>query len=61
MYILYFKELHIVKEEMLKNRTCQTYRNKQIAMCEQEQPLLDYIEKQKDRSRYFIEKQPDRT
>lgn len=60
MYILYYKELHIVKEAMTKNRTCQTYRNKQIAMCEEEKPLQDYIDKQKDKDRYFIEKQPER-
>lgn len=60
MYILYYKQLHIIKEPMTKNCTCQTYRNKQIAMCEDEKPLLDYISKQKDRERYFIEKQPDK-
>ena len=41
---------------MLKNCTCQTYRNKQIAMCEERQPLQDYIDRQKDKDRYFIEK-----
>ena len=56
MYILYYKEFHIVREPMLKNRTCQTYRNKQIAMCEERQPLQDYIDRQKDKDRYFIEK-----
>lgn len=61
MYILYYKEFHIVKEPMRKNCTCQTYRNKQIAMCEDIKPLQDYIEKQPDKKRYFIEKQPERT
>lgn len=56
MYILYYKEFHIVREPMLKNCTCQTYRNKQIAMCEERQPLQDYIDRQKDQDRYFIEK-----
>ena len=56
MYILYYKEFHIVREPMLKNCTCQTYRNKQIAMCEETQPLQDYIDRQKDKDRYFIEK-----
>ena len=60
MYILYYKELHIVKEPMRKNCTCQTYRNKQICMCEEEEPLQDYINKQKDKNRYFIEKQPNK-
>lgn len=58
MYILYYKQLHIVKENMRQNCTCQSYRNKQIAMCDEEKPLQDYIDKQKDKSRWFIEKQP---
>lgn len=60
MYILYFKQLHIVKEPMTKNCTCQTYRGKQIAMCEDKDLLERYIEQQKDKDRYYIEKQPDR-
>ena len=56
MYILYYKQLHIVKESMTRNCTCQTYRNKQIAMCEEEKPLQDYIDSQKNKDRYFIEK-----
>lgn len=56
MYVLYYKELHIVKEPMTKNCTCQTYRNKQIAMCEERQPLEEYINQQKNKERYFIEK-----
>lgn len=58
MYILYYKELYIVKEPMRKNCTCQTYRNKQIAMCEEEKPLQDYIDRQKNKNRFFIEKRP---
>lgn len=60
MYILYRKELYISPEPMTKNRTCQSWRGKQIAMCEEKTPLQDYIEQQKDRDRYYIEKQPDR-
>lgn len=60
MYILYYKELYIVREPMLKNCTCQTYRNKQLAMCEEEKPLQDYINKQKNPERYFIERQPEK-
>ena len=56
MYILYYKQLHIVKEPMRKNCCCQTYRNKQIAMCEEEKTLQDYIDSQKNKDRYFIEK-----
>ncbi len=57
---MYYKELHIVKEPMRQNCTCQTYRNKQIAMCEEEKTLQDYIDRQKDKNRYYIEKQPMR-
>lgn len=60
MYILYFKELNIVKESMLKNCTHQSWRGKQIAMCEDDKPLLDYIIKQPHPDRYYIEKQPER-
>ena len=56
MFALYYKQLHIVKEPMTKNCTCQTYRNKQIAICEDRKLLQDYIDKQHDPSRYFIEK-----
>ena len=58
MFILYYKQLHIVKEPMTKNCTCQTYRGKQIAMCKDKKPLQDYIDKQKDKDRFYIEEQP---
>lgn len=58
MYILYYKQLHIIKEPTTKNRTHQTYRGKQIAMCEDKKLLQDYVDKQKDKDRYYIEKQP---
>lgn len=58
MYILYRKELYIVKEELTKNRTCQTWRGKQIAMCEEEKPLQEWVRSQKDQDSYYIEKQP---
>ena len=56
MYALYYKELHIIKEPMTKNCTCQTYRNKQLAICEEKEPLQEYINNQKQKDRYFIEK-----
>ena len=56
MYILYYKELYIVPEQLTKYRTCQSWLNKQIAMCEEETPLIEYINKQKDPDKYFIEK-----
>ncbi len=57
MYILYYKELYIVKESLTKNRTCQTWRGKQIAMCEEEKPLQEWINNQPERYRdnYYIE------
>ena len=58
MYILYHKELYIIKEPLTKNRTHQTWRGKQVAMCEKEQPLQDYINKQKNPDDFYIEKQP---
>ena len=39
MYVLEYKQLHIVREEQTKNRTCQSYRWKQAAICESREPL----------------------
>lgn len=61
MFILYFKELYIVKEPLTKNRIHQTWRGKQIAMCEDKKPLEDYINRQTDKSRYYIEERPWQT
>lgn len=58
MYILYYKELYIVKEPLTKNRTCQTYRGKQIAMCEEKEPLENMIAKSRYPELYYIEEQP---
>lgn len=57
MFVLYYKERYIVKEPMRKNCTCQSWRGKQLAMCEEEKPLQDYINKQKHPKDYYIEKQ----
>ena len=48
MYVLEYKQLHIVKEALTKNRTCQTYRWKQAAMCE-DRDTLEKIRKEKKR------------
>ena len=56
MFALYYKELYIVKEPMRQNCTCQSWRGKQIAMCEEEKPLQDYINRQMNKDRYYIEK-----
>lgn len=59
MYILYYKELYIVKEALTKNRICQTWRGKQIAMCESIEPLQAYIDRQERKELFYIEKQPE--
>lgn len=57
MFVLYWKELHIVNEPLRKNCTCQTWRGKQVAMCEEKEPLEEYIKQQQEKyqSRYYIE------
>lgn len=42
MFFLEHAELYIIQEPMTKNRTHQTTRWKQIAMCKSEKPLLEY-------------------
>lgn len=39
MYVLEYKSLYIPHEELTKNRTFQSYRWKQYAMCEERGPL----------------------
>ena len=39
MYSLEYKQLDIVKTELTKNRTFQSYRWKQYAICEEREPL----------------------
>lgn len=56
MYALYYKEPYIVKETATKNRTCQTWRGKQLAICEEEKPLQEYIDNQERKEKYYIEK-----
>ena len=61
MFILYQKVFHILKEPQTKNRTHQTWRGEQLAACEDEQPLIDWIKKQptQEQDRYYIEPQAD--
>jgi hypothetical protein len=56
MFALYRKELYIIPEPLTKNRTCQTWRGKQIAICAEEEPLRKYISNQKRPADYYIEK-----
>lgn len=39
MYALEYKQLYIVPASQTKNRTCQSYRWKQAAICEDAAPL----------------------
>ncbi len=56
MFFLCRKELHIVKEPLTKNRTCQTWREKQICACTVREPLEEIIERMppSQRERYYI-------
>lgn len=47
MFILERKELYIVPESLTKNRTCQSFRWKQYAMCEEREPLDEMVKKQR--------------
>lgn len=55
-YCLEQKVLYIVQEPLRKNRTHQTYRWQQIALCEEKQPLQDYIDKQDFPNNFRIDK-----
>lgn len=57
MFVLEYKELYIVPEPMTKNRTHQTYRWKQYCMSKEEEPLQDFINKQKRPKNWRIEPQ----
>lgn len=54
MYILEYKQLYIVQTELTKNRTCQSYRWKQVAICEERNPLQEIIDTQRDKTKWRI-------
>lgn len=60
MFVLEYKQLHIVKEAQRKNCTCQSYRWKQYAMCEEREHLEEILNNQKDKSGWRIEEYPNR-
>lgn len=60
MFILYHKELYIIPEALTKNRTMQTWRGKQIAMCDDREELEKYRQTMKRPDDYYIEEQPNR-
>lgn len=61
MYILYHKERYIVQEPLTKNRTHQTWRGKQIAMCDEREPLEEYAASMRHPEDYYIEQQLERS
>jgi hypothetical protein len=56
VFILEYKQLYIVPEPLTKNRTCQSYRWKQFAMCESREALQKIIDKAAE-SRNFHERE----
>lgn len=58
MFVLEYKRLYIVKEEMRKNRTCQSYRWKQYAVCEDREPLQAIIDIQQHPDQWRIVELP---
>lgn len=58
MFVLEYKQLHIVKEPMTKNCTCQSYRWKQYAKCEEREPLQEILSRQKRPDEWRIEEYP---
>lgn len=55
MFALYYKQMYIVLEPVTKNRTHQTWRGKQLAICEEKEPLQNFINEQADKDKYYIE------
>lgn len=58
MYSLEYKQLDIVKTELTKNRTFQSYRWKQFAICEEREPLSQIKNAQKRPEDWRIIKLP---
>ena len=46
MFSLEYKQLYIVPEPLTRNRTCQSFRWKQYALCDESAPLQAIIDKQ---------------
>lgn len=60
MFVLEYKQLHIVKEPLRKNCIHQTYRWKQLAMCETREPLEAILAKKERKEDWRIEEYPCR-
>lgn len=59
MFVLEYKQLHIVKEPMRKNCTCQSYRWKQYAICDRREPLEQLMSQQDRPDEWRIEPMAD--
>lgn len=59
MYILECKIPYIVPEPMTKNRTCQSYRWKQVCMCGDRSVLEEVLEKRSNPKDWRITKTAD--
>lgn len=55
IYALEYKQLFIPREEMTKNRTCQSFRWKQYALSEDEKALKEIMGLKKDPWNWRIE------
>ena len=58
MFVLEYKQLHIVKEPQRKNCTHQTYRWKPYAKCDIKGPLEAILDNMEDKDRWRIEEYP---
>lgn len=56
MFFLCRKELHIVKEPLTKNRTCQTWRERQVYACAKREPLQEILDAmpKRQQERFYI-------
>ena len=61
MFFLCRKELYIVKEPLTKNRTCQTWRERQVCACRVREPLDEMIAQMlpSQQERYYISGYPE--
>lgn len=58
MFVLEYKELYIVPEPLRKNRTCQSYRWKQLCISADEKVLQDIVDAQDRPEKYRIVEYP---
>lgn len=61
MYVLEYKELYIVPDPLTKNRTCQSYRWKQAAICAEQEPLEQLRRSKRRPDEWRVEPMADST